>query len=340
MLSTRAAWWLSIVLLVVPCARHAARACKCAGDVEAFLVRNGSHLPGNALGVAWWPGPSTEDYSPNPRAFRVRRMSPGKPENVPLRIRRLEEGAFLIAPTEIRRGSTYRFEYHELRDPTWRPDYEELHFSVDVTFDREVWKPDGASLRLELGERRRDDLTVMTARGSCSETIDAGQLPIRVEVPSDLTRWIDGLFISTEVDRHSWRPSDSLCSPVPPGRSWRTRGSELLFVNCGTDRSGPPGLAAGSHTVRMEIKLPGTDQAITAEQAKVVLECDSDHGSGSAPDAPEKRAGERERRVLGARPTALAFSYERWRPAAIFAPLGARAKALAGVKALARYLFN
>jgi hypothetical protein len=294
-----AAWWISVVLIVVPSTRHAARACRCAGDFEAFLVRNGSHLSGNAAGVPWWPGPFAEEYSPNPKAFRVQRISPGKPENVPFRIRRLEEGAFLIAPREIRRGSTYRFEYHEVRDPTWRPDYEEMHFSVDVTFDREVWKPDGTSLRLLLGDPRRDDLTVMTSRGSCSERIDAAQLPIRVEVPSDLTRWIDGLFLSTEVDGDSWRPSDSLCSPVPPGRSWRTRGSELLFVNCGTDRSSPRGLRAGSHTVRMQIRLPGADRAITTEQARVVLECDSTRGSGAernvAPDAPERRAGERER---------------------------------------------
>ena len=110
---------------------------------------------------------------------------------------------------------------------------------------------------------------------SCSDKIEAVQLPVRMELPEALEEFRDQLYFETIIDsKDAWRPSLSACDPYRPGVSWRGKGVDLLFTACGNP--GPAstrGLAAGRHTVEMRASLPGTNVLIASSAAVVELRC-------------------------------------------------------------------
>jgi hypothetical protein len=110
----------------------------------------------------------------------------------------------------------------------------------------------------------------IAAGGSCGKSFIALRLPIAMDLPEGLKAFRDQLYFETIVDgTDRWSPSDSICTPIVPGTSWRGKGVDLLFSGC----SDTEGLAAGRHTVEMRATLPGTDVSAVTSKTEVELRC-------------------------------------------------------------------
>jgi len=64
-----------------------------------------------------------------------------------------------------------------------------------------------------------------------------------------------------------------MCSIIPPGASWKGRGTDLLYAACDAGVFGDPGLGLGEHRVRMVAELPGTGLVLRSEEVRVTLSC-------------------------------------------------------------------
>jgi hypothetical protein len=263
----RAVACLALLALSLAGGWSRAEACKCWLPSE-FLVLDGAHLPGNAVGVPWW-APLGGDEPPDRRHFQVQRLVGNKLVSVPFDLRPWGDDVFLIMPKSIESGATYVFVGHSF-GPS---DADDEAIRVAVTFDRQDWNPDATPLPIAGGPQERKTMGVSSGAGACSAAIDAAQRQIRFVVPPEVQPWLPALFVTTRVDGRVWRPSGHLCDPTGPGQSRSGNGTEILFSGCDRSVRADVGLESGEHIVQIQVNLPGTDKFATSVLTFTDLQC-------------------------------------------------------------------
>ena len=273
------------------------------------MLPSGVVLPRNIGGFPWWG--ASEDGDNHKDSFKERfhldLITPNGRKALPFDLAPedaavAEKGAaswqkasiLVVRPSQpLIPGSTYRVSYQPRRnfvDEVVGIDFSEQHAEYRISQGSFQWTA-GPRLRLELGSVSVGELSVSTPRGSCSTTIVAAKQEVRFILPPSFRRWRSALLYAFYIPgalpwwyrRHgqtskepkpdgvTWRPSGSVCSNLPHGRSWMGLGRELLYTKCS---GGEPhdDLSGGTHSLEATAWLPGTSFVFRAS-TEVSLRC-------------------------------------------------------------------
>lgn len=222
----------------------------CSCGVESggrFLVPAQAEVPANAAGVPWFGAldvPSSRVGAAPEGTFRVRELSGNGAAAAAARVEVLRQGPLpttwhgrgviaLVSPAGgFRPGARYELEYLPLSLPleqSWR---QGKPHRVEVTVSRESLAPREAGTEVAVVDHGVAPLEVSTLQGSCSLGVIAHQIGVELRLPPELEQWRSALLFATRVDGEDWRPANSYCEIVPPGRSWRGTGADLAFTAC------------------------------------------------------------------------------------------------------------
>jgi hypothetical protein len=92
--------------------------------------------------------------------------------------------------------------------------------------------------------------------------------------------FFDAMAFTTYVDGKVYRPSPHLNSAPAYGDSWVGHGRDLLAALCAPDRKYP--LLRGTHTVRFEGRIAGSDETLVSENLDFELSCPDSVDRGGA----------------------------------------------------------
>jgi hypothetical protein len=96
----------------------------------------------------------------------------------------------------------------------------------------------------------------VAAPASCSRAIRASTASLRLAPVRELKYFKDHLLYTTIVDGKEVRFSPSLCTSIPPGRSWADTGKDRLYSACARSGRRGGGLGPGAREVRMRVVFP------------------------------------------------------------------------------------
>ena len=270
----------ALVLLVG--APQLARACSCLKFQNwGFLGPETGRLPVNATGVAWHKPGDRVSRSEVLAQVSVEIERDGAFHEVPAVAKDVPgfPGVFAVGPEGgLRAEATYRFTDH---GDQWSRVPRQVLITVDSTS-----LVSGTPLLGQAWPLYSETISVPSG-GTCREAQFVAQALIETTLPAAADRWKEQLLYRTLVDGEAWYGKDSACHYVPPGRSWRETGEDLLYSSCpdpsdtegddgrpasGRDRH-RPGLEPTPHTVRMQAFLPGTDIVLESRTMTVDLNC-------------------------------------------------------------------
>jgi len=254
-----------------------------------FLAPEDGRLPSNAVGVAWYGSSLNEPYSREDVLARVTvETKHGDTfREVPATARELTEfrrvfaidpgRVFVIGPEGgLEAGSTYRLTDHGEH-------LQSFPRQVLVTVDSTPLEPE-TPLSASAWPLYSEMIPV-AGGGACKTWFFVAQVLIETTLPETAGRWENQLLYRTFVNGEPWHPREHLCSVVPPGRSWRETGEDLVYSVCpdppdlDRDIYGWRGshylrqLEAGQHSVTMQAFLPGTDIVLESRAMAVDLSC-------------------------------------------------------------------
>lgn len=268
--------WVAVVgvLCAVFLVPERSAACSCAVYYKDWgFVSGGGLIPSNSRGLLWWG--KFEGSTGKDQGLPVQ-IASASGEPLPIEYELVSKdpprSLWLFRPRDgFKIGKIYVFTTK--RTVEFFDTEEEQRLSVTVS-DKAAVSPAGP-VALKIGKPVIHALQV-AAGGSCMALITADQLPIEMDLPHGMAEFRDQLYFETIIDgTNRWTPADSLCRTIVPGASWRGKGVDLLFSDCG-----PPsfmddrGLAVGRrHTVQMRASLPGTDVLVMTSKVEVVLWC-------------------------------------------------------------------
>jgi hypothetical protein len=269
-----------------------AEACSCGLGPARFVTPDDASLPANGRALAWWSGgirwdvcPEGEtctktsgiNLPPSASEFRIERLEGSRAVAVPHHIELVVQddpdrpwgmsstGLLVVATEGLEAGARYRFHTGEYGlDST----------TVSVARDRLY----GAEGRVVVDELAVDRLE-LSAGLSCTAAVTAAVRSIRLELPERAQPFASALIYTTTVDGADWRPSHSICTPPPPGRSWTGQGKDLLYSVCDYQQTArallevAPLSESYGHWVTMRAELPGTDVVFTAPSVEVDFVC-------------------------------------------------------------------
>jgi hypothetical protein len=260
--------FLAAVTSLIAVARSNAEACSQAPCRPGFFTPgNGATVPASLPAIHWRPTLGFDNTNIDPSKVVLARAS-APSVALPFTATRLADGSYALVPQQtLVAGTTY-----VLTDQTTCAG---TAIGPTATFQVVAAAP----LPAELGALAETSSTagrlqVASAGGACSAEVDAHQVGIEVQLGVGTTPWRDALHFETLVDGAVWRASRSAPEEVPPGASWRGRGTDLLYRVCKTeDDAVSEGLAAGSHEVVMRATLPGTTMVVQSSPLTVEIEC-------------------------------------------------------------------
>lgn len=259
-----------------------ARACLCeTPQAWGFLAPADGRVPVNAAGVAWHKPGDRVSRSEVLAQVSVEIERDGAFHEVPAVAKHVPgfPEVFAIGPEAgLRAEATYRFTDHGARR-NGAP--RQLLVTVDSTS-----LASGTPLLGQAWPLYSETISVPSG-GSCRAAQFVAQALIETTLPEPRDRWKEQLLYRTLVDGKAWHGKKSVCHYVPPGRSWRETGEDLLYSSCpdpsdtGRGDGGPGsgrdrrrrGLEPTLHTVRIQAFLPGTDIVLESQTMTVDLSC-------------------------------------------------------------------
>lgn len=288
MISTRyysltAAALLAAGIIAAP---SSALPCSIAQCGDGLVTPYAGPVPANMPAFVWHPATHVNDsqLSPTPEASHIELVElDGSTEtSVPVQIAKVDFGwlpAWEILPQqELSENANY-----ELRTQAYCSQEEGL----SATFSTGA----RADLPTSLGKLVADAGFVDSLRihtSACESTVDAYQVPIRVDLSAEAEPWKNVLMWETFVDGKSWIPGHSAAEFEPPGESWEGRGVDLITSTCDDDWDSQ-GLDPGTYTVEMKATIPGTNVELSTDPIDVTIDCgwaqQAEPIEPSAPDA-------------------------------------------------------
>lgn len=268
-------------------------ACSCVCDFPTWgFVSGGGLIPSNSPGLLWWGEFKGSNDTQNLPVQIASASGEPLPVEYELVSKGQPQGLWLFRPRDgFKIGKSYTFTTRQIcsnllrrilrhkplsgQPSSEQPDDDlgsEQRIHVTVS-DQAAVSPAGP-VALKIGEPITDALGI-AAGASCGVSVNAAQLPIKMDLPEAMTAFRDQLYFETIIDgTDRWSPSASICTIVLPGASWRGKGVDLLFSVCGdTPALAHGGLAAGRHTVEMRASLPGTDVLAATSKVEIELRC-------------------------------------------------------------------
>jgi len=266
--------WVVVVALLcaVFLAPERSAACSCVVYFRNWgFVSDGGLIPSNSRGLLWWGkfSGSTGKTDQGPPVLIAGASGELLPVEYELVSKDPPQGLWLFRPRDgFKTGESYVF--HTRRTHTLGGEEQRINVTVS---DQAAASPAGP-VTLKVGEPITGALQI-AAGVSCGASVNAVQLPVEMDLPAAMSAFRDQLYFETIIDGTlHWGPSDSACTTIVPGASWRGKGADLLFSICGDK---PPfafeGLAEGRHTVEMRASLPGTDFLAVTSKVEVELRC-------------------------------------------------------------------
>lgn len=271
---------LALVANLLPCE---ANACSC-GDADMgagrLYVGQGGTVPPNASGVPW-AGPGhlkRDDERVELRVNgRVTKFSVEEADGVTLLVP--EGGLSVAAAIDLR-----------IRENDWRRMAKIRQKVAAEGFDLPPREIRGhvvvtdVPLHLETvgispSSPAKTDITIgISHQGACSDCFDADGAAFSAVLPSHAEPFADYLLYRTFVDGREWRPTNDICTPLDPGRSWMGKpGVDMVFAEC-TRRHG--GLDQGIHSIWMEVRTPDGRESARTATFQVEVTCDGSDEAG------------------------------------------------------------
>lgn len=262
-----------LALAAVTALARQARACSRGCRGGHLLPDSSKTVPASADGVLWQP---RSGYG-TPSEYAVAqatlyRLEGGKRVPVAFRRRTLGRLGVLVIPEGgFVEDARYVLVEQPNKDCRGLPQAEQAYpFSVSSAASRPHQL--GA---IAAGPAHRETIDVSSAGGSCSEPLQAAVVDVELELHASAKPWRDLLVYRTVVDDQPWEPRSDLASNAAPGTSWVGRGRDRLYAACAEVGStiGRKGLSEGSHAVRFEATLPGSDTVYKSDTVEVELSC-------------------------------------------------------------------
>lgn len=288
-----------------------ATACSCVYTSGRFLDSPETTLPAGSVGVLWW-GPPLESLA---SSFRIARLDgdaetplrvhlqPVVSERTELATQGGSDVLHLVRP-EVgwEPAATYRLAFEpsdphlRMRKPAGEP-LSSHRLVVHVGSEPVPWPSKTKSASLIPRKMGREIVTTMTRSGSCDVDVSAAVVDLEMILPASLEPRREELLYSVFVDGKLWRPSRTLCSPTPAGRTWVGAGRARLFAVCPAEPELPFGrpvdsLEPGRHSVRLVAWRPGIAGSVEAS-TNIYLDCglaDARPGSASSASIPGRKA--------------------------------------------------
>jgi len=267
-----------------------AEACSCVDEAVNEVQTGDGDIPANAGGIVWWfnrgyvrtledaPREPVQDVAAAAAAalqqlntlVSLQRWDGAAFQNVATQVESFDSKAYLIRPAEPwSAGERYRLGIDagtEYAEPPTRTRVSEFEIVPAL-------QPDPNPQLLALEELQAGPLPFMVGDGSCGATRDAVYIDIDFPTPEGAENWPRELLLyDTYVDGDHWSHFTSFCDDLEPGSSWFSRTGDRLIAKC-DERKGGRGLSRGSHQVRMEARLAGTDLVFSTEVVNVELYC-------------------------------------------------------------------
>jgi MYXO-CTERM domain-containing protein len=135
---------------------------------------------------------------------------------------------------------------------------------------------------------QRGSLDVVTAKGSCSEHINAASVDVQLALAADAQPWAAALHYETLVDGKPYRASANANQIITLGESWVGRGKDRVIARCdGAANDGTfSGVEPGVHEIVLRATLPGTQLVLTSSSVIVDLQCSNYGGDAGFGDHP------------------------------------------------------
>lgn len=262
---------LGSLLLASPSPAEACSAPEC-NAFDRFL--GAAEVPANVPGIVWYPAGYWYSVG-EARPLSLVRTDGEEEEVIPFSLTEQPDGGQLIAPDDgFVAGATY-----EVR----LSDYEGDGGGVAVCGELAPYEftavdqvPFPSSLgALEVSEQEVVGIPYAVSDGSCYDTVPAVTRTVRVALDEEDEIWRELLVFETFVDGQAW--SNAFASKIAGYEGdvsdrIAERGSDLLHAVCGDDDST---LGEGTHTVRIQASLPGTD-VLLSEETEFTFTCDGD----------------------------------------------------------------
>jgi hypothetical protein len=253
---------LSFGIVLAAATPRPADACSapvCFDGTTDVLPLPSSTIPANAPGVVVFHGSRAEEGGPD---VALRKVTAAGPTEVAFTRSLSGPRTEVIIPSEgFEEGATYELDAASTcaaRPPTTTT------FGVGAAA-AEPTQLGTLSVTREVG-------SLPIASGStCSETIEAAQAIIDVELSSEAAPYASLLVYTTEVDGKPWTASASAGSEVHRAGSWKGIGRDLVYASCLPGQ--PSTLAPGPHSVVMKASLPGTPLELETPATEVDLAC-------------------------------------------------------------------
>ncbi|MFN0245470.1 MAG: hypothetical protein ACKV2T_01095 [Kofleriaceae bacterium] len=232
-----------------------------------LLPADGATIPANAPALYWRPASGG-----TPGEIRLTAVGGAQ---IPLTsVREPNSDAYVLTPsTPLVAGTQYVLEdtgeclYQEpLRSTFTAGPAAPLPTSLGTT------QRDGAYVR--------DDISIATARGSCSIDLDAASAIVTLTHSADAEPWQDLLVYETLADSQLWAPHTAINVSRPLGASWRGRARDQLYRVC-VDNDEGRGLAEGTHEAAFRAYLPGQAKLV-ATSVSVETACEPSNGSNGS----------------------------------------------------------
>lgn len=223
----------------------------------SFLPANGT-IPANAPALLWRP---TQGQNP----VDVKLTNVGTGAKIAVEIVDDPAGKALVPVHPLVPGTTYRLAETTACD-TAAP--------ISVTFTAGPAAPLPTSVgTTKLESATHGDITISTARGSCTVTVEAERATFTLEHSADVTPWKDLLIYQTIVDDRLWVAGGSINETIDVGGSWRGRGRDEVYRVCVDNQGEGRGLDEGAHRIAFHARLPGTTTDLAASTATIDTSC-------------------------------------------------------------------
>ncbi|MEO8183790.1 MAG: hypothetical protein ABI895_33615 [Deltaproteobacteria bacterium] len=259
-----------------------AQACSCDERAVNQLQLGEGRIPANAGGIVWWFGRGQqfeyEELETEQAALgrlqsmlTLQRWNGAAFQVVANHVEKLAQKAYLIRPdVPWSAGERYQLSIdagEKYGDPETRSRSVELEIELPLEETQEM-SP------LASSEAQYGRVPFMVGDGSCGIGREAVYVDVDFGAPESGQDWPRELLLyTTYVDDRIWSHLATACSVTEPGASWFSRTGNRLVAACDRNAAAVEGLSEGSHTVRMEARLAGTDVAFSTSTASVELRC-------------------------------------------------------------------
>lgn len=263
-----------------------------------FFPRDGARVPANLPVILYWPSADAISGTPTIEAATADLMFVelnGDGSSSPV-AHTLEGEAppFRIVPTAgFEAGKTYALWTRQCSETApsaehpapWEPSFIGAGDETPIPYAT-IEVTESAPFPTELPALRaeapvNESIEYHGDCSGCGGPYDA--VSVYVELDGELGPWRDALAFSTMVDDTSYIPSPYYKFPTLYGKSWVGHGRDRISMICDETTNS---LSEGTHRVRMEATIPGTDVMLVSNTAEVdLVACPSSVSVDDAPDA-------------------------------------------------------